>query len=508
MALLQLEPIPSNRTERPPYPMVICVWRVPDGLHERVEAVTGKPIGADFPYAAPGWEAESDAKEWISDVSHEELPQVAHGWQHGTPEMLQSMVANYRLCAVERVGDWPKLEFINDDERILSAALAGSPLGGTERPNRNSYRATVTPAVAPSWKMGVEGFLRFIAFEPAWGSAAAGYLATSRHTFERSMAIRNVAPAAVLAVLNPDPLFDLLGEPRPAGDAGVLDRMAREELIVSDLQGGYDVTNLAVLALARDLAPVPALARKAVRIVRYRGTDKLETLEEHAAPVGYAGGFQAILRSLLAMVPSHEEVVGGVRRSIPMIPELALREVLANALVHQDLTTMGAGPLIEVYTDRIEVTNPGEPLVEPDRLLDAPPRSRNEALASLMRRLGICEERGSGIDKIVASIERLSLPPPLFRGAAGSTVVTLFAERPFQRMSQDERIRACYQHACLHYAAADPMSNTSLRERLGLGQGQHPQASLVIRAAIEAGRIKPLAEDQARRNARYIPFWA
>ena len=75
-------------------------------------------------------------------------------------------------------------------------------------------------------------------------------------------------------------------------------------------------------------------------------------------------------------------------------------------------------------------------------------------------------------------------------------------------MGTEERIRACYQHACLHYAAADPMSNMTLRVRLGLSQSQYPQASLVIRAAIEAGRIKPLAQDQGRRNARYIPFWA
>ena len=334
------------------------------------------------------------------------------------------------------------------------------------------------------------------------------WLATSRYTFERSTAARSVTPSDVLALLDVDPLFDLLGEPKPATDAAVLDRLSREELIASDLQGGYDVTNLAVLAFAKDLGTTPSLARKAVRIVHYRGTDKLETLGEHSPGKAYAAGFQAILRTLLNVVPSHEEVIEGVRRSIPMIPELAIREVLANALVHQDLTTIGAGPLIEVYTDRIEVTNPGEPLVEPDRLIDAPPRSRNEALASLMRRLGICEERGSGIDKIVASIERLALPPPLFRAAPGSTVVTLFAERPFIRMGTEERIRACYQHACLHYAAADPMSNMTLRVRLGLSQSQYPQASLVIRAAIEAGRIKPLAQDQGRRNARYIPFWA
>lgn len=334
------------------------------------------------------------------------------------------------------------------------------------------------------------------------------WLATSRHTFERTMAVRGAAPDDVIALLDVDPLFELLREPRPVANAALLDRLVREELIVSDLQGGYDITNLALLAFARDLTATAAVARKAVRIVRYRGTDKLATLEEIAPVRGYAAGFQAMLAGMLRLIPSHEEVIGGVRQSIPMIPELALREVLANALIHQDLTTMGAGPLIEIYTDRIEVTNPGEPLVEPDRLLDAPPRSRNEALASLMRRLGICEERGSGIDKIVASIEQLALPPPLFRAAEGSTIVTLFAERPFARMGTDDRIRACYQHACLRYAAADEMNNRSLRQRLGLTEAQYPQASLVIRAAIEAGRVKPLNVDQGRRNARYVPFWA
>lgn len=334
------------------------------------------------------------------------------------------------------------------------------------------------------------------------------WLATSRHTFEKSIAARNLTPADTLALFDIGPFFDLLGETRPASDAVILDRLAREELILSDLQGGYDVTNLGILALARDLSRTASSARKAVRIIRYRGTDKLDTLVEHAPTAGYASGFQGILRTLIGVVPAHEEVVAGVRRSILMIPEIALREVLANALIHQDLTTMGAGPLVEVYVDRIEVTNPGEPLIEPDRLLDAPPRSRNEALASFMRRLGLCEERGSGIDKIVASIESRALPPALFRAAEGSTVVTLFAERPFARMGTDERLRACYQHCCLRYAAADPMSNASLRERLRLAHGQYPQASLLIRAAIDAGRIKPLAEDQGRRNARYIPFWA
>ena len=74
--------------------------------------------------------------------------------------------------------------------------------------------------------------------------------------------------------------------------------------------------------------------------------------------------------------------------------------------------------MIEIFDDRIEITNPGEPLVDTQRFLDSPPKSRNETLASLMRRVGICEERGSGIDKVVFQVELYQLPAPALRGSA------------------------------------------------------------------------------------------
>lgn len=334
------------------------------------------------------------------------------------------------------------------------------------------------------------------------------WLATARFTFERALAAHHVAGETVLAQLNVDGFFELLEERRPGAHEAILDRLERERLIQTDLQGAYDITNLAAATLARDLTAYQSLGRKAVRVIRYRGRDKLDTLEDRTVVTGYASGFRDLLRVVMAAVPGHEEIVEGLRRSVPMVPEIAVREALANALIHQDLTVAGAGPLVEIYVDRIEITNPGEPLVEPDRLLDAPPRSRNEDLAAMMRRLHLCEERGSGVDRIVASIETRALPAPSFRAAEGMTVVTLFAERPFAQMSAEDRMRACYQHACLRLAAAEPMSNASLRQRLGLRDGQYPQASVVIRAALDAGRIKPLSADQGRRNARYVPFWA
>ncbi|MDC4222968.1 MAG: hypothetical protein MPW15_01640 [Candidatus Manganitrophus sp.] len=99
---------------------------------------------------------------------------------------------------------------------------------------------------------------------------------------------------------------------------------------------------------------------------------------------------------------------------------MAVRELVANALIHQDFFVTGAGPTVEIFDDRIEITNPGEPLVEPQRFVDTPPRSRNEALASLMRRFRICEERGSGIDKVVFQIEFYQFPAPIFEVAGGN----------------------------------------------------------------------------------------
>ena len=72
---------------------------------------------------------------------------------------------------------------------------------------------------------------------------------------------------------------------------------------------------------------------------------------------------------------------------------------------YQNFCVTGAGPTVEVFSDRMEVTNPGQPLLDADRFLDNPPRSRNEALASFLRRIGVCEERGSGIDKVVMQTE-------------------------------------------------------------------------------------------------------
>lgn len=223
---------------------------------------------------------------------------------------------------------------------------------------------------------------------------------------------------------------------------------------------------------------------------------------------GYAAGFESLIEFVLSQVPRNEVIGRALRRELPMYPDLAIRELIANALIHQDFMITGTGPMVELFKDRLEVTNPGLPLVATDRLLDSPPRSRNEALASFMRRIGICEERGSGVDKVVTESEIFQLPAPMWETPEGFLRVTLFAHRTLRDMDKEDRIRACYLHACLRHVLRDPMTNSSLRERFGIETHNSATASRIIREALEAHRIKPFDPEQGKKNARYLPFWA
>jgi ATP-dependent DNA helicase RecG len=94
--------------------------------------------------------------------------------------------------------------------------------------------------------------------------------------------------------------------------------------------------------------------------------------------------------------------------------------------------------------------------------------------------MNICEERGSGIDKVIFHIELFQLPAPNFRVSDNSTIVVLYGPRQFSQMSREERIRACYQHACLQYVSNKQMTNASLRKRLNISESNYPIASRVI----------------------------
>lgn len=318
----------------------------------------------------------------------------------------------------------------------------------------------------------------------------------------------NASPDDVIALLDTQTYFELLEIPYPTSRDAVLERLQSQDLIKQTAHG-WTITNLAVILLAKKLDTFsPTLARKAARVVIYEGINKLKTRNDSTGNRGYAVGFDGLVDFVHSAAPQNRFIEEVVREEVKMFPKQALRELIANALVHQDFLATGASVMIEMYSDRIEISNPGIPPIKVERFIDEY-RSRNEQLADLMRRFGICEEKGSGIDKVVSAAELSQLPAPDFRVGDTRTTAVLFAHQNFADMSKPDRIRACYQHCCLLYVSNQRMSNQTLRERFRLSESKAVIVSQIIGATKEDGWIKTdESESTSTRYARYLPFWA
>ena len=329
-----------------------------------------------------------------------------------------------------------------------------------------------------------------------------------RVNFESGIADERVSDEAVLVNLDYPEYFNLLKLPLPDGRAAILDALQNDDLIVPCDAGGWNITNLGAVALAKDLRGFSRIWRKTLRVIQYKGEGRTETQREREFTTGYAVRFDDIVDYVMTVTPAREVIDRGRRREETMFPRDAVRELVANALIHQDFSVTGAGPMVEIFDTRIEITNPGEPLVDTERFLDRPPKSRNEALASLLRRFDICEERGTGIDKVVLAVELQQLPAPVFEVPEGFTRTFLFARKPLTSMDRPERVRACYLHACLRYVTNLPMNNASIRERFGIAEQNAAMASRFLREALDAGYIIISNPNVGARGRTYLPYWA
>ena len=321
--------------------------------------------------------------------------------------------------------------------------------------------------------------------------------------FEQQVALVVDGADDVVSLLSTQTYFELLEIPYPTTQSAVIDKFISEKFIKKE-RNGYAITNLGALLFAKDLSKFETLYRKAVRVIQYKGKNKLETLKDQEGTYGYIVGFKGLIKYIMDILPSNEIINQALRTEKTMYPELAIRELVANALIHQDFEIAGTGPLIEIFSDRIEISNPGKPLITPDRFIDEY-QSRNEKLASVMRRFGICEEKGSGMDKVVFQIEFYQLPAYDVQIQEKHTKVIIYSYLPFAKMSKNDRIRACYQHACLCYVTNEKMTNTSLRKRFEISEANASMASRIIKDTTIANLIK---EDNPDNTSKNIPIWA
>jgi len=326
-------------------------------------------------------------------------------------------------------------------------------------------------------------------------------------TFESEIAKRNVSADDVVKLLDTQSFFDLLKLPYPTNRDAVLEKLEAEKFIKL-VSGKYHITNLGGILFAKDMDEFDQLSRKASRVIVYKGKNRILTEREQTGKKGYAVGFEGLVNFINNLLPANEEIGRAFRKDERMYPEIAIRELTANALIHQDFKETGTGPIIEIFNDRIEFTNPGLPLITTNRFIDEY-QSRNEVLASFMRRIGICEEKGSGIDKVIFHAEEYLLPAPDFQVKEKHFKAIMYSFKDLNEMDKNDKIRATYQHACLCYVSNAKMTNQSLRERFRIDERNSATASRIIRDTLEAKLIKEEnPESTSRKYAKYIPFWA
>ena len=325
-------------------------------------------------------------------------------------------------------------------------------------------------------------------------------------SFEEGLAKDNVETSDIFELLDVQLYFDLVGIPYPSNQNGVIERFEKEKLIIKN-QEKYSITNLGAILFAKKLENFDSLKRKAIRVICYKNNNKLETVREITGAKGYAVGLEGLVEWINGQLPANEQIGTILRQDKRMYPEIAIRELVANMIVHQDFFILGS-PMVEIYSDRIEFSNPGVPIIQSDRFIDeyAP---RNDLLADIMRRMRFCEEKGSGMDKVIFYNELYQLPPVKIAVQENRTSITLYSYKTWSDTSNVERMLACYQHACLKYVSNEQMSNQSLRERFKIEEQNAAMVSRVIKSTLEKGLIKEFdPESNSRKNKKYIPYWA
>ncbi len=325
--------------------------------------------------------------------------------------------------------------------------------------------------------------------------------------FEKGVALEVQTAAEVVSLLDTQSYFELIKTPYPTTQQAVIEKFAKEKF-VKMYEDGYSITNLGALLFAKNMKDFDTVKRKAPRVIQYEGKDKIKTVRDQDGKYGYAVGFKLMIKYINDLLPANEIIGQAKRETVTMYPEIAIRELVANALIHQDFEVSGTGPVIELFSDRIEISNPGIPLITPIRFIDEY-QSRNEDLAGLMRRFGFCEEKGSGIDKVVTAIESFQLPAYDVLVQEKHTKVILYAYQKHSEMDRNDKTRACYQHACLKFVMNEKMTNASLRERFKIADENAAMVSRIIKDTLEAHLIKEDdPENKSRKYVRYIPIWA
>ncbi len=190
--------------------------------------------------------------------------------------------------------------------------------------------------------------------------------------------------------------------------------------------------NAAVLLFGRDLQRLFDHAK--IRVVQFRGTNKVNIHNDQPISGTVYEQFHNCIHYLKTVLNTSYIIEdAGPRKELLEIPEAVLREALVNALAHRSYYDNGACIMVEIYDDRVEITNPGGlvPSISPDEF-GKRSASRNPLLFSMFQRMRLVEQVGSGIERMRQAMTDQGLPEPQF-SYDGMFIVKLFRPVEFDK---------------------------------------------------------------------------
>ena len=233
-----------------------------------------------------------------------------------------------------------------------------------------------------------------------------------------------------------------------------------------------------------------------------RGTD-VQVNEFYRKPL--LETFEEVELQFKPWVVEEELQVGLFRVPVPNYDRRAFREALVNALVHRDFSRLGAVH-VKLDSSGLHISNPGGFIegVTLDNLLVAPPHSRNPLLADIIKRIGLAERTGRGIDRIYEGMLRYGRPAPDY-SLSNASLVSVFlanvaADRDFLKMvvEQHDRLGDPIVEPLIILARLRDERRLTTSDIAPVLQKSEAQTRTILERLLEAGMIEAHGSGRGR----------
>jgi ATP-dependent DNA helicase RecG len=249
-----------------------------------------------------------------------------------------------------------------------------------------------------------------------------------------------------------------------------------------------------------------------VTCVLYKGSDKIKIIDRK----DFRDGLFQDYKNTFKFLQQHlrlEYVIegGGPRKEIPEIPYEALKEALLNAIIHRDYFEIGARVMVEIFDDRVEISNPGELLFEKEKIgKKTVSVARNPILFDIFNRMQLIEKVGTGLKRILAFAKTSNINVE-FDIDSFFTIVFFRPGYPKEQKDNTGQVsskyRASTEQAPSKHSSSSPHAfavlsfceipkkRNEIQEHLALKHREHFRSN-VLAPLLREGFLKPLISDK------------